>query len=46
MDDKNDKDLNVSWQRLQIGLVSHEPVMFSTTIQHSNIMYWFISFRF
>ena len=40
MDDKNVKDLNVSWHRSQIGLVSQEPVLFSTTIkeniQHGN----------
>ena len=46
MDDKNVKDLNVSWNRSQIGLVSQEPVLFSTTIQHSYIVYWFIFFRF
>ena len=40
MDDKNIKDLNVAWHRSQIGLVSQEPVLFSTTIkeniQHGN----------
>ena len=31
MDDKNVKDLNISWHRSQIGLVSQEPVLFLTT---------------
>ena len=40
IDGKNVKDLNVSWHRSQIGLVSQEPILFSTTIkeniQHRN----------
>ena len=38
VDNKNVKDLNVSWLRQQIGVVSQEPVLFGTTIAE-NIKY-------
>ncbi|KAJ8313879.1 hypothetical protein KUTeg_008440 [Tegillarca granosa] len=38
LDGKNIKDLNVRWLRQQIGVVSQEPVLFSTTIAE-NIRY-------
>jgi ATP-binding cassette subfamily B (MDR/TAP) protein 1 len=41
IDGVNLKDLNVKWLRAQIGLVSQEPSLFSTTI-HQNIAYGLI----
>ena len=38
MDYKNVEDLNVSWHRSQIGLVSQEPVLFSTAMQYVNFL--------
>jgi ABC-type multidrug transport system fused ATPase/permease subunit len=38
LDGKNVKDLNVSWLRSQLGLVSQEPVLFDMSIR-DNIAY-------
>ena len=38
LDDKDVKNLNVSWLRQQVGVVSQEPVLFYTTIGE-NIRY-------
>ncbi len=38
LDDKNINDLNISWLRNQIGIVSQEPILFDRTIA-DNIKY-------
>jgi ABC-type multidrug transport system fused ATPase/permease subunit len=35
LDGKNVKDLNLTWLRRQIGVVSQEPVLFATTIEEN-----------
>jgi len=43
LDGRNIKQLNVSWLRQQIGMVSQEPVLFDTTIKR-NIMLGLVDF--